>query len=73
MINRIVDLVVKDIRKQCASYRVCSNKCPYAIFCEDYYSYEFIDTVDDDDVAETVKKCIKEDIKRIMMDIIKEV
>ena len=42
MINRVVDLIVKDIRIQCASYRVCSNKCPYALFCEEYYSDELI-------------------------------
>ena len=73
MINRIVDLVVKDIRIQCASYRICSNKCPYALFCEEYYSNEYIDTFDDDDVADAVKKCIKADIKNIMKDILKEV
>lgn len=73
MINRVVDLIVKDIRIQCASYRVCTNKCPYAIFCEDFFSDEYIDTFDDDDVAEAVKKCIKADIKNIMMDTLKEV
>ena len=73
MINRVVDLVVKDIRIQCASYRVCSNKCPYALFCEEYYSDEYIDTFDDDNVATAVKKCIKADIKNIMKDILKGV
>ena len=73
MINRVVDLVVKDIRIQCASYRVCSNKCPYALFCEEYYSDEYIDTFDDDNVATAVKKCIKADIKIILKDILKEV
>ena len=72
MINRIVDLVVKDIRIQCASYRICSNKCPYALFCEEYYSDEFIENFNDDDIADTVKKCIKADIKNIMKDILKE-
>ena len=72
MINRIVDLVVKDIRVQCASHRICTNKCPYALFCEEYYSDEYIDTFDDDDVADAVKKCIKADIKIILKDVLKE-
>ena len=73
MINRVVDLIVKDIRIQCASYRVCTNNCPYALFCEEYYSDEYIDTFDDDNVADAVKKCIKADIKIILKDILKEV
>ena len=37
MINRVVDLIVKDIRKECDSHKICTNKCPYAEFCEEYY------------------------------------
>ena len=73
MINRVVDLVVKDIRYQCSIHRICTNKCPYAEFCDKYYSDEYIDTFDDDDVADAVKKCIKADIKNIMKDILKGV
>lgn len=73
MINRVVDLVVKDIRIQCSIHRVCTNKCPYAEFCEQYYSDEYIDSFDDEDVATAVKKCIKADIKLILKDILKEV
>ena len=72
MINRVVDLIVKDIRKECERHKICSNKCPYAEFCEEYYSNEYIDSFDDDDVAVAVKKCIKADIKKIVKDIIKD-
>ena len=72
MINRIVDLVVKDIRIECASHRICTNKCPYSDFCDTYYSDEYIDCFDDDDIAEAVKKCIKADVKIILKDILKE-
>ena len=73
MINRVVDLIVKDIRKECESRKICTNKCPYSEFCEEYYSNEYIDTFDDYDVAVAVKKCIKADVKNIMKDILKEV
>ena len=72
MINRIVDLVVKDIRVQCASHRICTNKCPYTLFCEKYYSDEYIDSFSDEDVADAVKKCIKADIKIILKECIKD-
>lgn len=73
MINRVVDLIVKDIRKECSSHSICTNKCPYSEFCDKYYSDEYIDTFDDDDVAEAVRRCIKADVKNIMKDILKEV
>ena len=73
MINRVVDLIVKDIRKECDSYSICTNKCPYSEFCDKYYSDEYIDTFDDDDVANAVKMCIKAGVKNIMKDILKEV
>ena len=72
MINRLVDLIVKDIRKECSSHAICTNKCPYSEFCDEYYSDEYIDSFDDDDVAEVVKKCIKADVKRIINEIIKK-
>ena len=72
MINRVVDLIVKDIRKECESYKICTNKCPYSEFCEEYYSDEYIDTFDDNNVADAVKKCIKADIKNIVKDILKD-
>ena len=72
MIKRVVDLIVKDIRTQCSSYKICTNKCPYAEFCEVYYSDEYIDTFDDDDVAVDVKECIKADIKKLLKEILKE-
>ena len=55
MINRVVDLIVKDIRMECSIHRICTNKCPYSDFCEEYYSDEYIDSFDDDDVADAVK------------------
>ena len=73
MINRVVDLIVKDIRKECSNRSICTNKCPYSEFCDVYYSDEYIDTFDDNNVADAVKRCIKADIKIIMKDILKEV
>ena len=73
MINRVVDLIVKDIRMECSIHRVCTNKCPYSEFCEENYSDEYIDSFDDEDVAVAVKKCIKANIKVILKDILKEV
>ena len=70
MINRIVDLIVKDIRITCESYRVCSNKCPYAEFCENYYSDEYIDSFSDETIAESVKECIKDDFKRLLKEVL---
>ena len=73
MINRVVDLIVKDIRKECDVHKICTNKCPYAEFCDTYYSDEYIDRFNDNDVADAVKKCIKADVKNIIKDILKEV
>ena len=73
MINRVVDLIVKDIRKECESHKICTNKCPYSEFCDMYFSNEYIDCFNDDDVADAVRKCIKADVKNIMKDILKEV
>lgn len=72
MINRVVDLIVKDIRIECSMHRVCTNKCIYSEFCEQYFSLEYIDTFDDDDVADAVKKCLKADIKRLMKEVLKD-
>ena len=72
MINRVIDLIVKDIRIECSIHRVCTNKCPYAEFCEEYYSDEYIDSFDDDNVATNVKKCIKANIKNILKEVLKD-
>lgn len=72
MINRVVDLIVKDIRKECESHKICNNKCPYSEFCDTYYSDEYIDTFDDNDVANAVKKCIKADFRSILKDILND-
>ena len=69
MINRVVDLIVKDIRKECVIHKICTNKCPYSEFCDEYFSNEYIDCFDDDDVAEAVKRCIKADVKSILKDL----
>ena len=69
MINRVVDLFVKDIRKECESHKICTNKCPYSEFCDEYFSDEYIDCFDDDDIAEAVKRCIKDDVKSILKDL----
>ena len=73
MINRVVDLIVKDIRKECESHKICTNKCPYSEFCDNHFSNEYIDCFNDDDVANAVKRCFKADVKNILKDILKEV